>query len=296
MPSASFGSAGAALGAYGSALKGMANKAAAPKTPLNSGSGINMSARTYRKMMNTKVEAYRQVASIDTAERGTRIGQSTQAMKDLKGAGFHTIDHDTPDVRIKGDASVTMQQSTSTSKDGSSSTTQSYSGSAPDRAYNPHPDVHGHPGDGHVTVHGYSGDAQANPGAHTVIALPPSAIRSASTPRALEGGKATVMGNQSGSRPAGAAAKPMFKAGDTGVVKAGSFMDQPEKAQPEIPAKLRNPGAIPMNSSATKGKMKGPQLMQSESGKLTESGWNAKLSAQEGAELAKRKAKMKKDD
>jgi len=248
-----------------------------------------MSARNYRKVMNTKVEAYRQVAEIDTNQRKARLGHSTDEMLRLKGAGFHTIEHDSPDVRIKGDSSVTME-STSTSKDGSS-TTQSYSGPAPDRAHNPSHDVHGHPGEGYANVHGYSGDAQTNPGAHSNNVI---SIAAKPRPLALEGGKATDIGEQAGSRPT--AKKATFKASPTSVVKAGSSMDTPEKVQPEIPAKLKNPGAIPMGSSATKGKMKGPQLQRSESGKLTEAGWDAKLSAQEGAELAKRKSKMKDTD
>ena len=241
-----------------------------------------MSARNYRKMMNTKVEAYRQVAAIDTEHRGVRLEQSTKAAGDLKTMGFHTIEHDTPDVRIKA---------------------TSYGGDQMpvDRAHNPSHDVHGHPGEGHVTVHGYSGDAQANPGAHNannVYSLPATAVKSSRVqPLALEGGKATVMGSQSGPRPAsGAPDKPMFKASSTDVVKTGSFMDQPNKPQPEVPGKLKKGGAIALGSSATKGKMKGPQLKQTDSGKLTEAGWDAKLSAQEGAELAKRRSKMKKDD
>jgi hypothetical protein len=279
MPSASFGNAGAALSAYGGALKGMANKSAEAKTPLNSGSGASMSARNYRKMMNTKVEAYRQVAAIDTEHRGTRLEQSTKAAGDLKNMGFHTIEHDTPDARIKA---------------------TSYGGDQmpADRAHNPSHDVHGHPGEGHVTVHGYSGDAQALPGAHqtsNVYSLPATAIKSSRVqPMALEGGKATDMGSQAGAKPA--TARPMFKASSTDVVKAGSFMDQPAKEQPAVAPKLKTGGAIAMGSSATKGKMKGPQLKQGDSGKLTEAGWDAKLSAQEGAELAKRKSKMKDTD
>ena len=284
MPAMSFGNAGAALGAAGGALAGMGKKMQGPKTPLNSGSGMDMSARKYRKIMNTKVEAYRQVAAIDTEHRGTRLEQSTKAAGDLKGMGFHTIEHDTPDVRIKA---------------------TSYGGDQMpvDRAHNPSADVHGHPGAGFGQYHGYTGDAQSLPGAHNnTITINPTAIRtteiasSRPAPMALEGGKATDMGSQAGSRPAGTPAKPMFKASTTDVVKEGSFMDKPEKAQPEIPGKLKKGGAIAMGSSATKGKMKGPQLKQTESGKLTEAGWDAKLSAQEGAELAKRRAKMKKDD
>lgn len=281
MPSASFGNAGAALGAYGAAAAGLAKKvqgAGQPKTPLNSGSGMDMSARKYRKIMNTKVEAYRQVAEIDTEHHGKRIDQSTGAIKDLKGAGFHTIEHETPEIRVRA---------TSFGGDPTSA----------DRAHNPSADVHGHPGEGHVTVHGYSGDAAALPGAHqasNVYSMPATAIKSSRVqPLALESGKATDMGSQVGSRPA--SAKPMFKASPTDVVKEGSFMDKPAKQQPEVSPKLKPGGAIVMGSSATKGRMKGPQLKQSDSGKLTEAGWDAKLSAQEGAELAKRKAKLKDD-
>lgn len=286
MPAMQFGNAGAALGAYGAAAAGLGKKIAGsgqPKNALNSGGGASMSARKYRKMMNTKVEAYRQVADIDTANRAARMEQSTKAAGDLKGMGFHTIEHDTPDVRIKA---------------------TSYGGDQMpvDRAHNPSADVHGHPGAGFGQYHGYTGDAQSLPGAHNTITINPTAIRtteiasSRPAPMALESGKATDMGSQAGTRPAGIPAKPMFKASTTDVVKEGSFMDKPEKPQPEVPGKLKKGGAIAMGSSATKGKMKGPQLKQTESGKLTEAGWDAKLSAQEGAELAKRRAKMKKDD
>jgi hypothetical protein len=272
----SFGNAGGALGAAGGALSAAGRKMQQPKNPLNSGGGMSMSARKYRKVMNTKVEAYRQVADIDTQNRATRIDQSTKAMTDLKAAGFHTIEHDTPDVKVRA---------------------QSEPGMPVDRAHNPSADVHGHPGAGFSQTHGYSGDAAALPGAHNVITLPPAAIRVSSSrpqPMALEGGKATDMGAQAGSRPA--AAKPMFKASTTDVVKAGSFMDQPTKAQPAIADKLKSGGAIAMGSTATKGKMKGPKLMKSpDSGKLTEAGWDAKLSAQEAAHLASRKAKLKDD-
>lgn len=268
------------LGAYGAAAAGLAKKAqeaGQPKTPLNSGSGMDMSARKYRKMMNTKVEAYRQVAAIDTDERQLRLQHSTDEILRLNDKGFHTIEHDTPDVKVHAMREPGMPPA--------------------DRAHNPSTEVHGHPGEGHVTVHGYSGDAAALPGAHqanNVYSMPATAIKSSRVqPLELEGGKATDMGTQSGSRPA--SAKPMFKATTTDVVKEGSFMDQPGKSQPEVPGKLKNGGAIAMGSSATKGKMKGPQLKQSDSGKLTEAGWDAKLSAQEGAELAKRKAKLKDD-
>lgn len=281
MPSASFGNAGAALGAYGAAAAGLAKKvqgAGQPKTPLNSGSGMDMSARKYRKMMNTKVEAYRQVAEIDTEHHGLRVQQSTGAIKDLSGAGFHTIEHETPEIKVRAQREPGMPSA--------------------DRAHNPSADVHGHPGEGHVTVHGYSGDAMSLPGTHqanNVYSLPPTAIKSSRVqPLALEGGKATDMGSQAGARPE--SAKPMFKATTTDVVKEGSFMDKPGKEQPEVPGKLKKGGAIAMGSSATKGKMKGPQLKQSDSGKLTEAGWDARLSAQEGAELAKRRGKMAKDD
>lgn len=268
------------LGAYGAAAAGLAKKAQGagqPKTPLNSGSGMDMSARKYRKMMNTKVEAYRQVAKIDTKHHGKRIEQSTAAIKDLSGAGFHTIEHETPEIKVRAQREPGMPPV--------------------DRAHNPSTEVHDHPGEGHVTVHGYSGDAAALPGAHqtnNVYSMPATAIKSSRVqPMALEGGKATDMGSQAGARPV--SAKPTFKASPTDVVKEGSFMDQPSKSQPEVPGKLKTGGAIAMGSSATKGKMKGPQLKQSDSGKLTEAGWDAKLSAQEGAELAKRKAKLKDD-
>ena len=277
MPSASFGNAGAALSAYGGALKGMANKSAAAKTPLNSGSGASMSARNYRKMMSTKVEAYRQVAEIDTNQRQARLGHSTDEMLRLKGAGFHTIEHDSPDVKVRAQSEPGMPPA--------------------DRAHNPSHDVHGHPGAGFSQTHGFSGDALALPGAHSnnVISVTPKSVSSSRVqPLAIESGKATDMGSQAGSRPA--TAQPMFKASSTDVVKAGSFMDQPAKEQPAVAPKLKTGGAIAMGSSATKGKMKGPQLQRSESGKLTEAGWDAKLSAQEGAELAKRKSKMKDTD
>jgi hypothetical protein len=111
----------------------------------------------------------------------------------------------------------------------------------------------------------------------------------------LEGGKATDMGTQAGPRPGAAAASgPGFKASGSEVIKIGSFMDKPTKPQPAMPG---GGGAIAMGSSATKGKMKGSQLKKDPaSGKLTEAGWDAKLSAQEGAELAKRSSKMKKDN
>ena len=272
MPAMSFGNAGAALGTAGGALVGLGKKMQGPKQPLGT-TGGGMSTRKYRKMLGAKVEAYRQVADIDTQQRGARLQQSTEAMTTLKGAGFHTISHETPDVKISA---------------------ASEPGVSEDRSYNPSAGVHGHPGEGFVRYHGFTGDAAANPGAHSVITLNPTAVRT--TPLALESGKATDLGTQAGSRPGAAAEGPRFKATATDVVKVGSFMDQPEKAQPTIPASLKAGGAIKMGSSATKGKLKGPQLQRSpESGKLTEAGWEAKLSAQEGAELAKRRAKSKKD-
>lgn len=271
----SFGNAGAALGAYGGALAAAGKKMqGAPKTPLNSGSGMDMSARKYRKMMNTKVEAYRQVADIDTQQRQARLGHTTDEMLRLKEAGFHTIEHDSPDVKVRAQSEPGV-----------------------DRAHNPSHTVHGHPGAGFTQTHGFSGDAAALPGAHSanVISITPKSVSSSRVqPMALESGKATDMGSQAGSRPV--AATPMFKASTTDVVKSGSFMDQPSKPQPAVAENLKSGGAIAMGSTATKGKMKGPKLMKSpDSGKLTEAGWDAKLSAQEASHLASRKAKLKDD-
>jgi hypothetical protein len=235
-----------------------------------------MSARKYRKVMNTKVEAYRQVADIDTQQRQARLGHTTDEMLRLKEAGFHTIEHDSPDVKVRA---------------------QSEPGMPVDRAHNPSADVHGHPGAGFSQTHGFSGDAVALPGAHSsnVISVTPKAVSSSRVqPLALEGGKATNIGEQAGSKPA--TARPTFKASTTDVVKEGSFMDQPSKPQPAVAESLKSNGAITMGSTATKGKMKGPKLLKNpDSGKLTEAGWDAKLGAQEAAHLASRKAKLKDD-
>lgn len=275
---------GAAAGAVGGLGKAMMKagsdlrQARGQVSPNNIGGG---SPRKYRKILQASVDAHRQFSEIDTEHHARRLGQQTEAAMKLGEAGFHTIRQTTPfgTTEVQKDPGATA--------------------GGPDHAYNPSHGVHGHPGPGHVVVHGYSGDAAPTPGAHqtnNVYTMPTTAVKSSRVqPLSLESGKATDMGTQAGARPgASVPAGPGFRASGAEVIKIGSFMDKPSKPQPAVPG---GGGAIPMGSSATKGKMKGPQLMKSpDSGKLTEAGWNAKLSAQEGAELAKRSAKMKKDN
>lgn len=272
---------GAAAGAVGGLGKAMMKagsdlrQARGQVSPNNVGVG---SPRKYRKILQASVDAHRQFSQIDTEHHGTRLNQQTEAALKLGEAGFHTIRQTTPfgTTEVQKDPGATAA-------------------GGPDQSYNPSHDVHGHPGAGHVTVHGYSGDAASTPGSHqtnNVYTMPATAVRSSRVqPMSLEGGKATDMGTQAGPRPgASTASGPGFKASGSEVIKIGSFMDKPTKPQPAMPGAG---GAIPMGSSATKGKMKGSQLKKDPaSGKLTEAGWNEKLSSQESAYIA---SKQKKD-
>jgi hypothetical protein len=284
---------GAAAGAVGGLGKAMMKAGKDLRQTRQEASGMAASPRQYRKILQASVDAHRQFSEIDTQHHGARLSQQTESALKLGEAGFHTIRQQTPfgTTEVQKDPGATAV-------------------GGPDHAYNPSHDVHGHPGAGHVTVHGYSGDAASTPGFHqtnNVYTLPATAVKSSvvqpmaiqggmnASPRSLEGGKATDMGTQAGRRPsASAPAGPGFKASGSDVIKLGSFMDKPTKAQPAIPSKVSNNGAIPMGSSATKGKLKGAQLMKDpSSGKLTEAGWEAKLSSQEAAHLA---SKQKKDN
>ena len=213
---------GAAAGAVGGLGKAMMRAGSnIRKANQQAGASGVPSARQYRKILQASVEAHRQFSEIDTEHHGRRIGQQTEATLRLSEAGFHTVRQETP----YGKMEAQREPGQAPSYDPGAGAT------GPDRSYNPSQDVHGHPGAGHVTVHGYTGD---------VLTLSPSAVKV--TPRALEGGKAAEP------------VKPVFKAGTTGVVKSGSFMDKPEKPQPEVSPTLKQDGAIPMGTSAPKPK------------------------------------------
>ena len=261
----------AASGAVASLGKAMSRAGANLRSSASQSGGGTPSPRQYRKIMQTAVDAHRQFSEIDTEHHGRRLQQQTESALKLGEAGFHTIRQTTP------------FGSTEVQKDPGAGPV------GPDRAHNQSADVHGAPGPGHTTVHGYTGDViTLSPRAvsGSTVFVDPKSIGSSNVsqvkPMELEGGKV--------SEPT----KPVFKAGGGTVVKSGSFMDKPDKPQPEVPGKLKTDGAIVMGSSATKGKMKGPKLKKSpDSGKLTEAGWEAKLSGQEAAYLATRKAKLK---
>jgi hypothetical protein len=272
---------GAAAGAVGGLGKAMMKagsdlrQAQGQVSPNNVGGG---SPRKYRKILQASVDAHRQFSEIDTEHHGTRLNQQTEAALKLGEAGFHTIRQSTP------------FGTTEVQKDPGASP------SSTDTAHNPSHLVHGHPGEGHTTVHGFTGDVvtltpetngQGPKKFKYVKELGPGASK-----LALPSKKATDVGSAAGSRPGTTRpSSPAFKASGSEVIKIGSFMDKPTKPQPAMPGAG---GAIPMGSSATKGRMKGSQLKKDPaSGKLTEAGWNEKLSSQESAYIA---SKQKKDN
>lgn len=279
-----FGNPGSALSALGGQMKATGRNL--QNRGNGGGVGGGMSARQHRKMVGNLVDAHRAMNETETLHHGQRLDQSADAAIRLREAGFANVNAETAHVKIQGTGKV--KPAAGSKED------------AEARAHNPSADVHGHPFAGHPFGNGTHPVIALRPDQYSVTtptAPKPVAARTVQ-PLALEGGKSKFEAASPSARPTATKEPRVFVAGES-VVKKGSSLDKPAKAQPEIPGKLRSKesGAIEVG---IKGKLRGPSLKANpdnslpyDQPKLTADQWDAKLTAQESAELNRRKAKKK---